>query len=210
MLRVYNIPHSLYGAKLRILLRYKELTWEETPPPGGYGSDVYKQIVPTGNLPALVDGDLMIADGEAIAEYLEERFPDPPALPSGIADRARARELSRFHDTRLEPALRALFPHLPGRAPAPDGFLVAQAEAINTRLRQLARIQTPETGHMLTLGDCGFPATFAWLDGMSATMGFEIEWPEGIIAYRERIAELPAVADEMAEYAPRVAEFLGA
>ena len=71
MLRVYSIPVSLYCAKLRILLRHKGLDWEEVMPPGCYGSDEYKRIVPSGNLPALVDNDLMLGDSEAIAEYLQ-------------------------------------------------------------------------------------------------------------------------------------------
>ena len=70
MLSVYAIPVSLYCAKLRILLRHKGLEWEEVPPPGGYGSDEYKRVAPSGNLPALRDGDLLLGDSEAIAEYL--------------------------------------------------------------------------------------------------------------------------------------------
>ncbi|MEM6624117.1 MAG: glutathione S-transferase N-terminal domain-containing protein, partial [Pseudomonadota bacterium] len=87
MLRVYAIPVSLYCAKLRILLRHKGLAWEEVAPPGGYGSAAYKDHVPSGNLPALLDGDLLIADSEAIAEYLEERHPDPPMLPGDAPSR---------------------------------------------------------------------------------------------------------------------------
>ena len=94
MLTVYAIPLSLYCAKIRILLRHKALEWREIPPPGGYGSDEYKQIVPSGNLPALIDGDLMLADSEVIAEYLNEVFPDPPMLPADNHRRAKARERS--------------------------------------------------------------------------------------------------------------------
>ncbi len=208
MLRIYAIPVSLYCAKLRILLRHKGLVWEEVPPPGGYGSDEYKKVVPSGNLPALVDGDLLIGDSEAIAEYLEERHPDPSALPSGPAERAKARELSRFHDTRLEPAVRALFPHLPGRVPPADGFLDRQATELSARLTQLAGMLKPETGTDLTLGDCGFPITFAWLDALAPRMGFSVDWPDAVTAYRNRLAVLPAVADELADYTPKLTAFL--
>ncbi|MEM7745404.1 MAG: glutathione S-transferase family protein, partial [Pseudomonadota bacterium] len=166
MLRVYAIPVSLYCAKLRIVLRHKELTWEEIPPPGGYGSAAYKDHVPSGNLPALVDGDLLIADSEAIAEYLEERHPVPAMLPSDAADRARVRERGRFHDTRLEPALRALFPFLPGRSAPPESFPDAQADQVSTRLEQLSQMLGPVAGEALSLGDCGHPITFAWLDAL--------------------------------------------
>ena len=81
MLTIYAIAPSLYCAKLRILLRHKQLAWEEVPPPGGYGSDQYKRLIASGNLPALVDGSLTLADSEAIAEYLNELHPDPAMLP---------------------------------------------------------------------------------------------------------------------------------
>ncbi|NRB03334.1 MAG: glutathione S-transferase N-terminal domain-containing protein, partial [Rhodobacteraceae bacterium] len=45
---VYTSDHSLYCAKLRILLRYKELSFEEAPPPGGGGSATYLSLVPSG------------------------------------------------------------------------------------------------------------------------------------------------------------------
>ena len=210
MLMVYAIPVSLYCAKLRILLRAKGLEWEEVPPPGGYGSDEYKTVVPSGNLPALRDGDLLLADSEAIAEYLEERYPDPSMLPGDTAVRAKLRERGRFHDTRLEPAVRALFPYLPGRAEASDGFLERQSAEISARLGQLARMleDTPEAGATLTLGDCAYPITFAWIDALAPRMGWQIVWPDGVHDYRQRLAAAPAVGTELASYGPRLDAFL--
>ncbi|MGI9423815.1 MAG: glutathione S-transferase family protein, partial [Hyphomicrobiaceae bacterium] len=134
---IYAIPVSLYCAKLRILLRHKAIAWHELTPPGGYGSSAYKAIVPSGNLPALVDGDLVVADSEAIAEYLDERFPDPPMLPNALPQRAKTRERSRFHDTRLEPALRTLFPTI-ARNRRDPALAAAQSKQISQRLAQLA------------------------------------------------------------------------
>ncbi len=210
MLTVYSIPHSLYGAKLRVLLRHKGLAWDEIPPPGGYGSAEYKALVPGGNLPALRDGAVLLADGEAIAEYLEERYPHPAMLPGDAAARAKIRERGRFHDTRLEPALRGLFPYMPGRAPAPDGVIAAQSREISTRLAQLDQLlgATPEAGHVLTTGDCGFPMTFGWIDMLTPRMSLQIDWPDGVIAYRARIEALPAMVEELAEYRPLIDSFL--
>ncbi len=212
MLTVYAIPPSLYCAKLRVLLRYKSLTWEEVPPPGGYGSEAYKALVPGGNLPALRHGELLIADSEAIAEYLEECWPDPPALPADPADRARARALSRFHDTRLEPAVRACFAHLPGRAPATAARAGELSHEITARLAQLARLLADMTdaGESLTLGECGYPISFAWLDALGPHLGLEIAWPDDVAAYRARLERLPAVAEELAAYRPILTDFFAA
>lgn len=209
MLTLYAVPVSLYCAKTRILLRHKRLRWDEVAPPGGYGSDTYKEIVASGNLPALVDGDLLIADSEAIAEYLEERYPAPSALPDDPADRARVRELSRFHDTRLEPELRKLFPHI--RPDRQDRELSRQqGEALNARLGQLARLldSRPAAGTALTLGDCGYPVTFLWMASLDPILGLDLVWPDAVTAYRDRVEALPAAAGELAEYQPRLLDWL--
>ncbi|MEO1115842.1 MAG: glutathione S-transferase N-terminal domain-containing protein, partial [Pseudomonadota bacterium] len=98
MMKLYAIPVSLYCAKLRIVLRHKNLTWEEVTPPGGYGSETYKDLVPGGSLPALDHDGHLLSDSEAIAEYLNELQPEPDMLPGDILERARLRERSRFHD----------------------------------------------------------------------------------------------------------------
>ena len=210
MPELYAIPVSLYCAKTRILLRHKGLEWTEIPPPGGYGSDEYKTVVPSGNLPALRDGDLLLSDSEAIAEYLNERFPEPAALPADVAKRAKARERSRFHDTRLEPALRELFPYLPGRAPPPEGFTATQSARLSALLGQLGRMleDTPEAGATLTLAECGYPITLAWLDAMTPLMDLQIEWPERVLEYRARTEAIPAIADELTDYRPKLSAFL--
>jgi glutathione S-transferase/maleylpyruvate isomerase len=204
MLTIYAIPVSLYCAKLRVLLRHKKLQWRELPPPGGYGSDEYKTIVPSGNLPALDDDRLLIADSEAIAEYLNEKFPEPPMLPCGLGERAKVREMSRFHDTRLEPELRKLFPTI-DPAMRDSARVASQSAAISARLRQLASMleatntMAPDT---LTLGDCGFPVTFTWIGLLEAELGLQIDWPDPVLAYRKRLASHSAVRDELTDYGP--------
>jgi glutathione S-transferase/maleylpyruvate isomerase len=211
MLTIYNIPHSLYGAKLRVALRFKGLDWEDVPPPGGYGSAEYKAMVPGGNLPALRDGDLLLADGEAIVEYLEERYPEPPLLPGNADERAKIRERSRFHDTRLEPALRGLFPYMPGRVEPPAGFIAKQSAEISTRLAQLGQLlgSTPLAGQTLTLGDCGFPMTFIWIDALTPRMGLQIAWPERVLAYQQQVEAQPSMSAELSDYRPLVETFFG-
>jgi len=210
MLTVYTLPISLYCAKLRILLRRKDLDWHEVPPPGGYGSDEYKAIVPSGNLPAIVDGDLLIADSEAIAEYLNEKHPDPPMLPIEAAPRARARERSRFHDTRLEPELRKLFPHIAPQQRDP-ALTETQSRKISERLDQFATMlgdYGSKLDDMLTLGDCGFPITFTWIEALGPVLGLAVEWPETVVNYRNSLSAHAAVATELAEYRPKLAEWL--
>ena len=210
MITVYAIPVSLYCAKLRIVLRYKGLEWKELPPPGGYGSDQYKHIIPSGNLPAMVDGRLTLADSEVIAEYLNEKYPQPPMLPNDISQRARARERSRFHDARLEPELRKLFPFLDKKNP--DVCVIEQQSInISMRLKQLSYLLLATKNSytdMLTLGDCGLPITFAWLDALTGLFELKIDWPDSIIQYRKEIEMHQAAAAELDIYRPALQQWL--
>lgn len=210
MLIIYTIPPSLYCSKLRIVLRHKQLPFEERLPPGGYGSDEYKRIVASGNLPALVDGDLLLADSEAIAEYLNEKYPTPAMLPTELATRARIRERGRFHDTRLEPALRALFTQL---APSTrdDKFVQAQSRQLNERLIQLGELlQLPHANRFseLSLADCGFAVTFTWIDVLIPALDLRIDWPATVAGERERLADFDAVANELVSYKPIITDYV--
>ena len=207
---LYTVPPSLYCAKVRIVFRHKQLQWEERPPPGGYDSKEYKRLVASGNLPALQDGRLLLADSEAIAEYVNEKCPTPPMLPDDIASRARVRERSRFHDTRLEPALRALFAHL-SPTKRDKLFVDRQVEQLNARLDQLAKLLAlPLTDQFdnLSLADCGLPITCAWIDAITPIFNARIHWPQAVIRERERLLRFDAVASELSDYEPRLVEYL--
>ena len=207
MLTIYTIPLSLYCAKLRIFLRHKELEWQELMPPGGYGSDEYKKRVPSGNLPALIDGDLVLADSESIAEYLNEKFLIPAMLPLNISDRAKCRELSRFHDTRLEPAVRKLFPEI--SANSRDLQLCQiQAAEINSRINQLASILKPPFSNSLMLSDCGYAITFCWIKALDSLLDLKITWPKRVSNWQTQLEVHSAVSAELTSYRPLLTQWI--
>ncbi len=210
MLTLYATPESLYCAKLRILLRHKGLEWVELAPDGGCGSESYRKMIPAGTMPAIVDGDFVLADSEAIAEYLDETRPQPAMLPAEATSRARCRERARFHDTRLEPEVRALFPHV-GKAGPDDEIVISQSERLNQRLAEFARLLDADASldlQRLGLGDCGFPVSFAWLDAFTPIMGLELDWPPAVRTYREQIESHTAVRAELDAYAPGMQAWL--
>jgi glutathione S-transferase len=203
MLTLYSVPHSLYCSKTRLLLRAKGLTWDECDPPGGSTSAAYRALFPFGNLPGIVHDGFALSDSEAIAEYLEEAFPAPAMLPQGAQARARVRERSRFHDTRLEPALRGLFPHVA----RPDPAAVRSAMAmIAMRLEQLAVLV--DQPHAFDLGDCGYPATFLWITLLAEALEQDLLWPPAVVAYRARLEAMPWVAAELTAYQPHCADWV--
>jgi glutathione S-transferase len=206
---VYTSDHSLYCAKLRILLRHKMLSFREAPPPGGGGSSTYLALVPSGNIPALVDGGLILTDSEAIAEYLEEKHPEIPMLPDTLAARARSRERSRFADTRLEPALRLTFPHVDPKARDAAAISIAHAQ-INLRLHGLGiMLQRPELPRdRLWMGDLGTIVTLEWIAFFEGTVVSRLEWPEAVKTYRSDMLKHKAVAEELTAYRPAMVHYM--
>ena len=201
MLKIYSDPVSLYCAKLRILMRHKGLSWEELPPPGGYGSDEYRAIVPSGNLPAMVHDEFMLADSEAIAEYLNEAFAPVPMLPTDLQLRAKVREKSRLHDTRLEPAIRTIYPYVALENRNSEAIAQTGA-AINKSMSSLDLLLSNEPlgRDQLWLCDCGFAVAFAWIKAFENAVALRVDWPDAVKAYDKRLRQFQAVEDELNAY----------
>ena len=104
MIQLYSGPLSLFTAKIRIALAEKGVEYERVDVPftraDGYSPKHPKvlELNPKGQVPVLVDGDLVLWDSTVIFEYLEERYPTPPLMPGDVAGRARCRMLELHAD----------------------------------------------------------------------------------------------------------------
>ncbi len=92
---------SPYVRKVLVCLELKGLDYEVDPITPFFGNDEFERLSPLRRIPVLIDGDLVLTDSTVICEYLNEAHPDPPLLPSETRERARARWLEEFADTRL-------------------------------------------------------------------------------------------------------------
>lgn len=199
MIVLYGNALSTYCAKVRIVLRYKSIDFEERSPPGGYGSSDYKRVVPMGSIPALVDGELVLSESEAIAEYLEERWPTPAMLPGDAASRARTRALSRIHDCWIEPQLRALYPVV--KSPLPDLAEVRRRyEIFHSKLNDFAGIADASSylaGETLTIADCAWPTTLTQAELLFAAFDMSLSVPQKLLPWRARLNDDPMIAPEV-------------
>lgn len=211
---LYWTPLSSYSAKLRIACALKGIEPElRLPPDGSYRSAAYRRVVPTGTVPALVEGDMVLAESDAIAEFLDERFPGRQLLPGTARERARIRFLSRFHDLHLEPPLRALF----GQA-APSTRVASVVEARCAEfarafalLEDLLDAAGPfAAGHAPTLADCGFPPTLAIADLLLPMLGHGSAPGPRTARWRAAIAAEPRIESVMGPYRAEVARWLEA
>jgi glutathione S-transferase len=100
-MRIIGSYASPYVRKVLACLALKGLDYEIDPITPFYGDAAFEAVSPLRRIPVLIDGDLALCDSSVICAYLDERYPDPPLLPADVADRARARWLEEFADTRM-------------------------------------------------------------------------------------------------------------
>ena len=92
---------SPYVRKVLACLNLKGLSYEIDPITPFFGNDEFERLSPLRRIPVLVDGDFSISDSSAICAYLDEAHDGYPLLPTAPKDRARARWLEEYADSRL-------------------------------------------------------------------------------------------------------------
>ena len=92
---------SPYVRKVLVCLEIKGIPYEVDHLVPFFGDDRFSKLSPLRRIPVLVDGDLVLTDSSVICQYLEDLKPAPALLPADIRDRARARWLEEFADTRM-------------------------------------------------------------------------------------------------------------
>src|SRR4051794_24889741 len=101
MIRVIGSFVSPYVRKVLACMNLKALAYEVDPITPFFGNDEYERLSPLRRIPVLVDGDVSVCDSSVICAYLDDAYPERPLLPTDPKDRARARWLEEYADTRL-------------------------------------------------------------------------------------------------------------
>ena len=92
---------SPYVRKVTACLSLKDLIYEVDPITPFFGGEEFDRVSPLRRIPVLIDGDVTICDSTVICAYLDDAYPERPLLPASAKDRARARWLEEYADTRL-------------------------------------------------------------------------------------------------------------
>src|SRR5688572_26793376 len=112
MLKIYGVPISVHTRKVIVAAIAKGLPHEvvpvvpvipDNPPPN------WRELSPTGLIPALSDGDFTVADSAAICGYLERAYPDKPLYPQAAREFARALALEQYAGKLFSDVVRPLF-----------------------------------------------------------------------------------------------------
>jgi glutathione S-transferase len=98
MLKIYGVPISVHTRKVIVTAIEKNLRYENDPvipfnPPAGWD-----ELSPTGKIPVVADGDLVLRDSSVICAYLERVHPDHPIYPQETGDFVQALWLEEYAD----------------------------------------------------------------------------------------------------------------
>jgi glutathione S-transferase/RNA polymerase-associated protein len=159
---LYEHPLSPYSQKNKIALREKAVDFVAVTPDAfgsGAAGGAFITANPRAEVPALVDGDLAVFDSTIIQDYIEDRWPTPPLLPTSPADRARVRMIEDVMDTQYEAITWGMMEvRVFGRAAGPLGDALMKRAAA-----QLSGLHAWLTRH-LGAADWFNGADFGWGD----------------------------------------------
>ena len=152
-------------------------------------------VSPTAKVPVLVDGDLVVWDTLAIAEYVAETWPDRQLWPADAKARARARSVCAEMHSGFG-ALRSACPmNIEASLPAVGALALRDQPAVRTDLARLvamwSELLTQHGGPMLFGPFSIADAYFAPVVMRIRTYALPV--PAPVAAYIERLCALPGV-----------------
>ncbi len=94
-------PVSPYVRKVLAVCTLKGVPYRVDPIVPFFGNEEFSRLSPLRRVPVFIDDQVTLCDSTVICEYLDERYPSPRLMPSDPAQRARARWLEEYADTRF-------------------------------------------------------------------------------------------------------------
>jgi glutathione S-transferase len=104
MLKIYGVPVSVHTRKVLIVANLKGLAHDVIPVvpviPGNPPSN-WRELSPTGRIPAITDGDFTVADSTAICMYLDRAYPEHAIYPTAARELAQALSIELYATEQL-------------------------------------------------------------------------------------------------------------
>ncbi|MDO6710696.1 glutathione S-transferase family protein [Aliiglaciecola sp. 2_MG-2023] len=112
-MKLYSLPHSPYAARVRMQIYKKQLNLKIVAPEIPLKTDEFKAAYPMGKVPLLeISATGLLPESTAIAEYLEDVFPDNPCRPSDPYALSITRATVSFANSHFGPSLFPLFKNM--------------------------------------------------------------------------------------------------
>lgn len=199
----------LYGSSLspyvrKVLAFAAEKGIELELRPTGFPNHLpeYLEASPFKKMPALRDGDYVLADSSAIIHYFEAKQPDPPLIPAEPKLRGKAIWFEEFADTIVVPCGAKIFfnrivaPRFMGKPCDEEAVQAAERDELPPVLDYLEKVVPADGGYMvgdaLTIADIAVASPFANFRHTNTHIDRE-RYPR-TVAYVERIMGRPSIA----------------
>jgi glutathione S-transferase len=207
---------SNYYNKVKLALLEKGVEFTEEYVATGGTDETVLGASPLAKIPFLRTDSGPLCESQAILEYIESAWPEPPLLPRDPYAAAKVRELGIYADLHLELVVRDLYPKAFFGGTLSDGN-AARIRTVLTRniaaFKRLARFAPYVAGDRFTQADCS-----AWNSLPLVSMATRAIYGEDLLAaggidlksYTRLVGERPSAqkvaADRKAEQARLLAK----
>jgi glutathione S-transferase len=198
MLKLYDAPDCPFCQKTRIVLAEKDLSYETVSvdlKAGEQKTPDFLKLNPFGQVPVLIDEELVVYDSTIIDEYLEDEYPHPPLMPTDSASRARVRMLEDYADNAFIRMTGLIMQELKKPAGDRDGERLASARQQVARM--LAVIDGSLAGRSWLVGDFSLAdVAFAPRVVILPALGIEIDpqW-QNLASWIQRLSQRASIHD---------------
>ncbi|MDO5614053.1 MAG: glutathione S-transferase family protein [Paracoccus sp. (in: a-proteobacteria)] len=208
--RLYHTALSPFCRKVRLVLAEKRIEVELAEDRYWEGNSELLRRNPAGKVPVLRIDGRMLAESQAICEYLDETVPQPPLMPPDAAGRHEVRRLCAWFDDKFyhevtQPILEERVWKKITRAGYPDSRAVkAGLKAVKDHLDYLAGLLEQRrwlAGSTLSLADFTAAAHLSCLDYIS-----DVDWDrsEAVTGWYATIKSRPAFRSVLADQVPGI------
>jgi len=209
-IRLYHIALSPYCRKVRLVLAEKRVEVELVEDRYWEPGTENMRRNPAGKLPVLrLDGRLL-AESQAICEYLDERYPNPALMPASAIDRYEVRRLCSWFDDKFanectRPVMNERVWKKVMRLGYPDSRTVkAGLSSIRYHMDYMKSLLEQRrwlAGDVMTMADFAAAAHISCLDYIS-----DVDWTHSseVQEWYAKIKSRPAFRSLLADHLPGV------
>lgn len=154
MFQLCGFAASNYYNKVKLALLEKGVPFEEVL---AWLGETDPSASPLGKVPYAITEDGPLSESTVILEYLEDRYPESPLLPSDPYEAAKVRELLRYLEIHLELVARNLYAESFFGGKVSDSLkekIRPQLEKNIAAFAKLVRFSPFIAGDRFTLADC--------------------------------------------------------
>lgn len=208
MIRLYHVALSPFCRKVRLTLAEKKLEvelveeryWEQQPD--------FLRRNPAGKVPVLKMDGMVMAESQAICEYIEETHPEAPLMPRDPAARYEVRRLCAWFDDKFDDEVTAkVMGERVWKKVRKEGYpdsktVKAGLSAIKYHLDYMGWLLDQRrwlAGDVMTLADFAAAAHLSCLDYIS-----DVDWnrQEAVKDWYAKIKSRPAFRSLLADQLP--------